>query len=192
MFLAFHPAPLGPVSTLVISLPPHDPSQNHRSARPASGRSNALRLWRHRLRKLSGLRGSELARLCQAQGVLIWAQLLVWTRPQGKLVTTKWPAQPEDPPSPAERERALELALAIERAAGHGIFRPACLVRAVALNRMLVSRGIRGSRIKVGVRWAADGFAAHAWVEHCDRVIGDRESHVREFEQLTSIDLAGR
>lgn len=124
--------------------------------------------------------------------MLIWAQILVWTRPQGKLVITTAEARLEEPPEPGDRETALDFALAVERAANHGVFRPACLVRAVALNRMLVSRGIKGSRIRVGVRWAASGFAAHAWVEHCDRVIGDRESHVREFEQLTSIDLAGR
>lgn len=155
-------------------------------------RSRTLRLWRHRLRKLSRLRAKELARLGYAQGMLIWAQLLVWTRPQGRLVTTDSLAEAKAPAELTERERALALALAMQRAATHGIFRPACLVRAVALNRMLVSNGIRGSRIKVGVRWAANGFAAHAWVEHCGRVIGDRESHVRKFEQLTSIDLASR
>lgn len=151
-----------------------------------------LRLWRHRLRRLSRLRSADLAQLLEAQGMLLWAQLLVWTRPQGELVSAAPPAAPATPPSEQERESARRLAVAIGRAAGHGVFRPACLVRSVALNRMLISHGIHGSLIKVGVQWRDDRFAAHAWVEHGGRVIGDRESHVRHFEQLTSIELAER
>ncbi|HEU4586898.1 MAG TPA: lasso peptide biosynthesis B2 protein [Gemmatimonadaceae bacterium] len=95
----------------------------------------------------------------------------------------------EAPPDPAVLSRAEALALAVGRAAEFGVFRPLCLVRAVALNRVLERHGIRGSRVRVGVRMRNGRFAAHAWVEYGDRVLGDNEAHVGSFVELSEVRL---
>jgi hypothetical protein len=84
---------------------------------------------------------------------------------------------------------AERIALAINRAATYGVFRPLCLVRAVALSRMLEARGMRGSRVRVGVRRRRGRFAAHAWVEYKSRVLGDHEDHVGTFAALDDVHL---
>lgn len=127
---------------------------------------------------------------------LIAAQLLVATRPTGRLVSSETPpvgAAPADPTAPAEPftldPRAARLALAVSRAADYGVFHPLCLVRAVAINRMLERRGVRGSRIRIGVRVRGGRFLAHAWVEYGGSVIGDSEAHVDSFAELTDVRL---
>ncbi len=79
---------------------------------------------------------------------------------------------------------ASRLSLAVVRAAEHGLFRPVCLVRAIALHRMLEARGINGSRICIGVRYERGRFSAHAWVEYGDRVLGDHAGYVGAFAPL--------
>ena len=150
--------------------------------------------WRPRFRKLLALTPRELSELLWAQTTLLRAQRLVSTRPVGELI-----AAGEMPPSEAaqrnrvpDMEMAARLALAVQRAANHGVFRPLCLVRAVALNQMLEARGISGSQIKVGVRLQSGRFAAHAWVELDQTVLGDRETNIRRFEPLTDLQLLTR
>jgi hypothetical protein len=147
---------------------------------------------RSRLRTLAKLSPSECIELAQAQLELVAAQFLVSTRPTGTLVA---PATP-DASSPSTHAvpdpRVERLALAVSRAADHGVFRPRCLVRALATTRMLERRGIVGSRIRIGVRVrpGGGGFIAHAWVEYAGRVIGDRDAHVDSFTELTDMRLA--
>jgi len=159
----------------------------------------------HFSQKIAGMRGAEWRNLLVAQFALLWAQALVWVRPLGQLVdagpdraTAPTPAdQPgaaqavaEVPPlSPEQLARAQGLALGVRRAAAYGVFRPLCLVRSVALNRLLDRNGIRGSRIRVGVRWAAGEFSAHAWVEHGSQVLGDDVDHVNRFASLSDVRL---
>lgn len=61
--------------------------------------------------------------------------------------------------------RAKELALALERSMEYGPFRFRCLVRALALRRMLEEEGIEGGAIRIGVQRDGPEFSAHAWVE---------------------------
>ncbi len=98
-------------------------------------------------------------------------------------------AATEAHPDSATLSRAEALALAVGRAAEFGVFRPLCLVRAVALNRVLERHGIKGSRVRVGVRMRNGRFAAHAWVEYGDRVLGDSEAHVGSFVELSEVHL---
>lgn len=140
------------------------------------------------LRKLAKLSPREWVELLQAQLALIAAQVLVWTRPTGKLVSGGPPPAADVGPAVLD-PRAPRLALAVSRAADYGLFRPLCLVRAVALNRMLERRGIRGSRIRIGVRMRSGRFAAHAWVEYGHRVLGDSEAHVASFAELADVHL---
>ncbi len=99
------------------------------------------------------------------------------------------PVAPSLPLDPPVLSRAEALALAVGRAAEFGVFRPLCLVRAVALNRVLERHGITGSRVRVGVRMRNGRFAAHAWVEYGDRVLGDNEAHVGSFVELSEVRL---
>lgn len=140
-----------------------------------------------RLRKLAALRGGEVGELAHAQWALICAQVVVWTRPVGKLATpADSGAEPIAPP-PEMQARAARLALAVGRAAENGVFRPLCLVRAVALQRMLEQKELKGSRIRIGVQRRGERFAAHAWVEYGPLLLGDAEWHVRRFTPLTDV-----
>jgi hypothetical protein len=145
---------------------------------------------RTHLRKLTRLSPREWADLIEAQLALLVAQFRVWTRPTGRLVAHSSDAAGESvEPVPAVPPRAEALALAVGRAAEFGVFRPLCLVRAVALNRVLERHGISGSRVRVGVRMRNGRFAAHAWVEYGDRVLGDNEAHVGSFVELSEVRL---
>ncbi|HET7550754.1 MAG TPA: lasso peptide biosynthesis B2 protein [Gemmatimonadaceae bacterium] len=171
---------------------------------------------RTHLRKLTRLSRREWADLLEAQLALLLAQFRVWTRPTGRLVSHSAETAPTTPAtapaapfisisepvtSPSEPvsssvrvdppvlSRAEALALAVGRAAEFGVFRPLCLVRAVALNRVLERHGISGSRVRVGVRMRNGRFAAHAWVEYGDRVLGDNEAHVGSFVELSEVRL---
>jgi hypothetical protein len=84
---------------------------------------------------------------------------------------------------------ARRLALAIVRAARFGVFRPQCLVRSVALSRMLTRRGIGGAIVRVGVRRTSGEFLAHAWVELAGETLGDADEHVGTFVPLTNLDV---
>jgi len=128
-----------------------------------------------------------------AQLELLRAQLLLWRRPIGRLIAES-PAQSECP-TRASREsvdqRAATIARAIDRAARRGVFRPKCLVRSMALHRMLERRGIRGSVIRIGVRREGDELLAHAWVEHNGITLIDSPSAVATFARLADAKLAG-
>jgi len=148
------------------------------------------------LHKLATLSPREWVDLLQAQVALLAAQVLVWTRPTGRLVShaAGVPAEaalsPEQAPvESAVMRRAQQIGLAVSRAGDYGIFRPLCLVRAVAVHRMLEGHGIRGSRIRIGVRMRRGRFGAHAWVELGGCVVGDSEEHVGSFAELSEVHL---
>lgn len=155
---------------------------------------------RHSIAKLATIDRGEWRDLFEAQAALLWAQALVLVRPTGQLVSpgataaaapagVAQSAPPAAPPSgpAAGDDRARRLALGVNRAAEFGLFRPLCLVRSVALNRLLERHGIAGSRIRVGVRVVAGEFTAHAWVEQGGRVLGDNDAHVGAFASLSDV-----
>ena len=146
------------------------------------------------LHKLAALSPREWVDLLHAQLALLAAQVLVWTRPTGRLVSHSGSAEAggavsEATVEPAEMERAQQLGLAVSRAGDYGVFRPLCLVRAVAVHRMLERHHIRGSRIRIGVRMRRGRFGAHAWVELAGRVVGDDIEHVGSFAELAEVHL---
>ena len=143
------------------------------------------------LRKLAKLSPREWVELLQAQLALLAAQVLVWTRPTGRLVSSSAPGAAVGGPAPAAAamERVQRLGLAVSRAGDYGVFRPLCLVRAVALHRLLERHGIRGSRIRIGVRMRNGRFGAHAWVEYDGRVVGDSTAHVASFAERADVEL---
>jgi hypothetical protein len=85
--------------------------------------------------------------------------------------------------------RAHALGDAVRRVAKYGVFRPACLVRSIALQRLLQIDGIQGAIIRVGVKQSEDGMDAHAWVELSGEVIGDSAAHVRQYAPLDDLSV---
>jgi hypothetical protein len=150
--------------------------------------SRVPRISTERLRKAGTLSVRDWLDIGRAQLALFSAQLLVWTRPQGRLISSA-----AEPTPPATDEKTIatarRLGLAVDRAASYGAFRPRCLVRSVALQRVLESRGIHGSRIRIGVRMQRGRFDAHAWVEYGSLVLGDRAEHTNAFAELTDIHI---
>lgn len=142
-----------------------------------------MRRWLARLRSAAALPPAERRALARAQAALLGAQLRVWTRPPGSLVR---PGAAAAPGPAAERDagRARALAEAVDRAAAAGLFRPACLVRALALHRLLLRDGVPGARIRLGVQRDGNGLAAHAWVEVDGAVLGDDGRRAPRFHPL--------
>lgn len=143
---------------------------------------------RNLLRKLGALTRAEWLELCRAQLALIAAQLAVWTRPQGELVSRSDRTLSGTGRVGADA-RAVRLGVAVHRAASYGVFRPRCLVRALALVRLLDAAGIQGGRLRIGVRRDGSRLLAHAWVEHGSLVLADRREHVRGFHELADVDV---
>jgi hypothetical protein len=145
------------------------------------------------LRGLARQSAKQWSDLIEAQIALIVAQVLVWTRPVGRFVedvSVRAPGlQPPMSRFSPEWHRAYHIALQVRRAADHGVMRPKCLVRSVALSRMLDKHGIQDSRVRIGVRRLDGEFSAHAWVELGQRVLGDDLGHVAGFAQLVDVQL---
>jgi hypothetical protein len=139
--------------------------------------------------KLIRLRPREWVDLLRAQAALLVAQFVVWTRPHGSLVSRhSVPSAPTRTPVRAA-PRAEALARAIHRAAHYGLTRPGCLVRSIALKRLLSSSGF-DAVVRVGVRQRNGSFDAHAWVELDGAVLGDHESHTESFTELSDLHIA--
>ena len=152
------------------------------------------RLNRALLRKLTQLPPGEWLELLRAQASLVHAQVLVWTRARGRLVAPaskscafdRWS---QEPGATAVEPGVQRIALAIERAAAYGLFRPNCLVRALALHQLLAGKGFRGSAVHAGARLEGGRFIAHAWVEYKGHVLGDPDWRVKKFAELGPMKL---
>jgi hypothetical protein len=124
----------------------------------------------------------ELGDLLLAQWFLLAAWWDVRRRPVGGLLSVVNQAPKES--GPRNEERLSRLALAVNRVASYGLFRPTCLVRAVALERMIHYAKAGSAVVRVGVFQGAGQFLAHAWIELDQRVLGDRPERVRQFTPL--------
>ena len=142
----------------------------------------------HVTRLLSHFRWRDFRDVARAQIELLAAQFLLWRRPIGKLVECRVNGD-ATPLTKSTRDAAERAALAITRAARCGVFRPRCLVRALALHRSLERRGIIGSTVRIGVRPHKDALLAHAWVEYDGEVFGDSAPMVANFALLTEARL---
>ncbi len=143
------------------------------------------------LRKLAALDAGSLADLLLAQVFLLRAGWRKRTHPIGSL--TAHGAMKAVAPAPVGGDpvRARAIALAVLRAAEHGLFRPFCLVRAIALRDLLERERITGSEIRVGVRQRRGKFEAHAWVRWNDEVLGDVASHIATFTEVDDMRVLG-
>jgi hypothetical protein len=124
------------------------------------------------LRRARRIPGREWLDFAHAQWALIVARVRLRVRPPGWLVARGLPPD-ESTPADDFASRATELARAVDRAARYGPSRPSCLVRALALQNLLLAAGIPDGRIRIGVRRDAAGdVAAHAWVT-CGSLVFD-------------------
>ena len=140
-----------------------------------------------RLSKLASLSEGERRDLLRAQLALLRAQLAVWTRPQGRLVGPSH--GPATLPDEDASRRARRLADAVSLVSRRGAFRPNCLVRSLALSRLLEAEQVPGWHVRIGVRERTGRFEAHAWVELGTEVLADSSEHVASFERLADVRL---
>jgi hypothetical protein len=123
----------------------------------------------------------EVADLVVAQIGLLTALWIVRVRSRGNLLH---PVRSSTRPATSLDERSVErMATAFDRVARFGLFRPTCLVRAIALERYLRGACPHAS-VRVVVLREGDRLLAHAWIEVGNRVIGDEPSHVHRFTPL--------
>jgi len=126
--------------------------------------------------------------MMRAQAALLRAQRDMRSLPTGGMVR-------DDPvdvavPGTNQVEDARRIALAVNRVAAFGVFRPKCLVRSRALRKMLDAAGIAGAQVRVGVQLTDGRFRAHAWVEYAGEVVGDDPAAVARFVPMPDIRVA--
>ena len=144
----------------------------------------------HLARRLFSLPAREFWELLVAQLFLLQALWTVRRRPKGALLRPVDGVATRD--TGAGRGRLADLVVAVDRAARYGAFRPTCLVRAVALERMIVRAGVGPAVVKVGVQRHDGQFLAHAWIELDGSVVGDEPSRVRRFTPLHDFSALAR
>jgi hypothetical protein len=126
----------------------------------------------------------------RAQVALVYGLLAVRLRSRGRLLAYDGEADAAEV-SPQKWLRTAQLERALVRALKYGVLHPKCLPRSVALHWLLRRAGIRGSRIRIGVRPEANGLMAHAWVTLGDRVVGDDPLFVGRYTEIADARMAG-
>ena len=144
-----------------------------------------------KFRKLQHLSSKEWCLLAQAQtllpltfvgvyvlGVVRWQNVLAKLAKLGNIRNGS--DREED-----TAKRTGEIALMVNAAADHGVFRAHCLQRSLVLWCLLERNGI-GSEIRYGARKENGQVQAHAWVELKGVALQDDEHrHFSRFEELT-------
>ena len=131
---------------------------------------------------------SSWADMLSAQVALLRAQREMRSLPTGEMVRDETAAASAG--SANRMDDARRVALAVNRAAVYGLFRPKCLVRSRALRKLLDERGIAGAQVRVGVQLTEGRFRAHAWVEYGGVVVGDDPDEVARFVPMPGINVA--
>ena len=139
-------------------------------------------------RQLGRLTASQWLVLLQSPFVLGAAGMRL--RFSGYRATLEWARRGAAPgiPAPQQLPLARQTAYALAVAVKYGPWRPKCLLRSLALARLLARRGIP-FELRIGVpagQDAAQGadpadFEAHAWVEHNGIVLNDRHDISDEY-----------
>lgn len=142
-----------------------------------------LRIPRNAVRFLR-LSRQRRADLIGALRAVLAAKLSMRRRPLGELVSI---AESLPDADSVDRATAKRISEAVHMVSRNVPFEAACLVRSLAIQRMLSERGLDPGQIKIGVHWSEEGFEAHAWVEQGDRIIGDTRSHVSRFTPVTDM-----
>ena len=148
-----------------------------------------IRRYRKAGPKLRALEWRDWKDLIQAQIALARANREMRTLPTGDMVREE-PLPAHSSGATDRSSEARRIALAVNRAATFGLFRPKCLVRSRALRRLLDDAGIEGAVVRVGVFLREGVFLAHAWVEYRGEVVGDDPAFVANYVPMTGIQVA--
>jgi hypothetical protein len=135
------------------------------------------------MRRLLELSPREVGDLLVAQRIILVAWLQVRRQPTGELLRRVRQTPIADDRSLDER-RLTRIAVAVDRVSRFGVVRPTCLVRAIALERLVRGGKSGAAVVRVGVLRDSDAFFAHAWIEIEGRVFGDEPAYVRRFTPL--------
>jgi hypothetical protein len=138
--------------------------------------------------KLLALGRRDWGDLARAQLALVHAQREMKSIPTGGMVRDE--PEPHGEPGEDRIEDARRIALAVNRAATFGLFRPKCLVKSRALRKLLDEAGVDGAQVKVGVQLLDGRLFAHAWVEYAGQVVGDDPAAVARFVPMPGIQVA--
>lgn len=146
--------------------------------------------YRNSVPKLRALHWRDWKDLVRAQLALARAQREMKRVPTGEMVRDESAPPGHDAPLENRIDDARRIALAVNRAAEFGVFRPRCLVKSRALRKMLDAEGIAGAQVRVGVQLSQGRFRAHAWVEYEGQVVGDDPAMVAQFVPMPGLRVA--
>lgn len=144
------------------------------------------------LRKLVRLSPREWRNLLRAQWELLRVRRLVRTLPTGTLTAGAGDGAASATGDPDRLPDARALAVAVNRAAYFGLGPSQCLVRAMALSRLMERDGMPGGVVRVGVRRREGRMEAHAWVDFAGEILGDHEENVGTFAELSDLQIVRR
>src|SRR3954468_13204462 len=136
-------------------------------------------------RATARIRTRELRFVLRAMGTLLATGVAL--RLHGLAHARRFAARPAAA-SVREPLRPERIARLLFLASRFGPYRPGCLVRSLALQRLLRRHGIE-SRLRIGVRKRRAVIEAHAWVEHEGRPLLEADgvsSEYLPFEALPS------
>ena len=122
----------------------------------------------------------------RAELQLLRAWWLVRTQAPGTLVA---PLRPRPGTTSGMQGLVDRFGRAVDRASRRGPYRGTCLVRSIALRRMLSRAGVTATAVRVGVRWHEGRFAAHAWVEVAGLPVGADGSVSGLFDVVDDLDV---
>lgn len=126
----------------------------------------------------------DLAWVGRAQWYLVRARVSLLLVPRGRLLAAVPEADAGRTPYGDALVQARRVALAVDRAAEYGLFVPTCLVRAIALERLLTREGVAGAVVRIGARHRGGRPEMHAWIEVGGIVIGERPEVAGAFTPL--------
>lgn len=96
-------------------------------------------------------------------------------------------------PADIQREKAIRFERAVRSAQLHGLTRPNCLERSMALWWMLRRQGL-GGELHIGARKEGGRFEAHAWVELDGEILNDSPEvhhHYARFDAPIAAAIGG-
>ena len=121
------------------------------------------------LRTLRDLTASEHRLLMGTVPLVLAVRLALWALPSRVIVRRVQRASARVAEAGRRGHSADSIAWAVD-AAARRIPRASCLTQAVAAQYLLLRNG-HESELRVGVARGAEGFRAHAWIEHGGRIL---------------------
>lgn len=136
--------------------------------------------WRRKLRRLRRLPPAAKHQLVEAWLELLYARAALRLRPFAWLRERVPGVEGGGALDATAEARARRLARIVAMAARNHFAGMTCLHRSLALQRMLIRRGI-DARVRIGLRRKEDLLQGHAWLECGGAVINDASEAVAQY-----------